>query len=559
VRSTARPGALYLVASLALLALSAPATAAPRRITGELNRPGYTVIALTADGRASVAPARTGRFRLRPPAERVTLHLRAPDGTYAGPVVFGRNRTGRRAFVGVRAGARLGRVEIAVRRGYARLARRLPARSVDKDRPARARRGIPIGAGVVGRVRSRPPRDPIPGDVDLDGVEDPLDIDDDGDLVLDDFDRSTAVRAAQAPMPPSPPRARLTTSLHLEFGQSANANALTLAGLDRDEIAQQIDTALSAGGRLAVETAAGAELDCGGAANPSPPPPWLGGREYCRRGGTGIAPSAVPPEFPECCDSQPGDPPGGDGFGTVPMSVGFDAPFTLLPRTPQINTRDEIVVRFIDAEPFPVVLPYVFATVPVLVSYHDTAGNSGTVTYPPAAGSPSDLPVAAGTDSQVRVTMTLWRPQRRPIGTGEHREACLDATPPCDWIDIGGLTYSIGAEGAGGPCQQSAYSEDDPTTPQVEDDPNLTVPTDAVTDEGRGFRDSERVAGEPFDRPADPANRLTFTVNLTQCQPSTPAWHSGESRRVRLVATPPQDPVTATRGKAQQILQFRHR
>src|SRR3989442_5033712 len=78
--------ALCLVAYLALLAASTPAAAAPRRITGELTKPGYTVIALAANGKARAVRASAGGFKLRPPAERVTLHLRAPDGTYAGPL-----------------------------------------------------------------------------------------------------------------------------------------------------------------------------------------------------------------------------------------------------------------------------------------------------------------------------------------------------------------------------------------------------------------------------------------------------------------------------------------
>jgi hypothetical protein len=54
----------------------------------------------------------------------------APDGKYAGPVVVGRK--GAYAILGARAGARLGRVKIDARRGYARL--------------ARTRHGVPLGA-----------------------------------------------------------------------------------------------------------------------------------------------------------------------------------------------------------------------------------------------------------------------------------------------------------------------------------------------------------------------------------------------------------------------------
>src|SRR2546422_4041405 len=94
--------------------MSAPVGAAPRPISGKLSRPGYTVIALAADGKARVVRARRGAFRLRPPAGRVTLHLRAANGIYAGPIVVG--RAGTRAIVGVKAGAPLRRVN--ARRGH---------------------------------------------------------------------------------------------------------------------------------------------------------------------------------------------------------------------------------------------------------------------------------------------------------------------------------------------------------------------------------------------------------------------------------------------------------
>jgi hypothetical protein len=111
------------LALVALVAVSAPAAAAPKRITGKLSRPGYTVIALAASGKARVARATSGKFRVRPPAGSVTLQLRGTDGIYAGPVVVGRQKRGKLAILGVRAGARLGR--ISVRRGYAKVSRRL--------------------------------------------------------------------------------------------------------------------------------------------------------------------------------------------------------------------------------------------------------------------------------------------------------------------------------------------------------------------------------------------------------------------------------------------------
>lgn len=78
-----------MVAALALLAVSVSPAAARKPITGKLSQPGYTVIALAASGKAASARTRRGSFRLRPPADTVTLHLRAANGVYSGPIVVG--------------------------------------------------------------------------------------------------------------------------------------------------------------------------------------------------------------------------------------------------------------------------------------------------------------------------------------------------------------------------------------------------------------------------------------------------------------------------------------
>src|SRR5215211_824897 len=111
--SRSRAVAVATAAAL-VVAFSPSAGAAPRALSGKLSKKGYTVIALATNGRARTTVARP-RFKLVPPGSRVTLHLRGRDGHYAGPVVVG--RAGKRSIVGVKAGAKLGRVR--VRNGYA--------------------------------------------------------------------------------------------------------------------------------------------------------------------------------------------------------------------------------------------------------------------------------------------------------------------------------------------------------------------------------------------------------------------------------------------------------
>lgn len=526
MQSRARVGASCLGALLAVLAPSGPAAAASKPITGELSKRGYTVIALAENGKAKSVRAEGRRFRLAPSGKSVTLHLRAANGTYAGPIVVGGR--GRFAIVGVRAGARLG--VIKVRRGYARVSRKLPRESLDAKRKARAKKGVPIGAKRFGRVRSKRPRGGVPGDRDLDGIPDVLDIDDDGDLVLDNLEHAGA--ASVVPTAGAAQAANelfdVLTGLSLELERTANANA---APPGSPLTVDQIDAALSSSGRLLMAILPGdsPELDCGGSPNASPPPPLVGGLVYCSTGGTGRVFQAGALPFPDCCDTE--DPP--DGFGTLTRDPNSPPPpatpfFTLAhgTGTSQIGTGDVLIERVMRGgveSQFPTALQFVFATVPALVSYRDTAGNAATVSYPVAAPAPgfpdptpggpgtmgNGFPVAAGADGDVVLTLTFWRPQREPI-----------PPEPGPWTDIGGLTYStvvqhLGTPPAGTtvqqPCPQSAYS----TTP---DQPLAPPPSGAGLTDQRG------------DQSASVDNKLTYTLNLTQCLASLgTSWDSGEA------------------------------
>lgn len=495
---------------LVVLAASAPAEAAKKPITGKLSERGYTVIALGASGKAKAVRANP-KFKLRPLARRVTLHLRARDGTYAGPVVIGKKRHGRLAILGVEAGARLGNVKVNQRKGYAKVTR-LAKRFVDGKREARAKKGVPIGAGNFGRVRSKDTHGGAPGDPDLDGVPDPLDIDDDGDLVLDDNDRSGAARASQAEnefhvFP------RLTVPL--DATTNANAGALT---------EQQADATLVSYGDLLISILGdSAELDCGDA---------LTGLIYCRPGGTGTTfepgvPNGQP--FPDCCD------PDGDGFGMLTPDAGSQSispPFgamTLHTRatTAQMGTGDVLIQRVTTGgveTDFTSTQQYVFATAPALHAFTDSAGNSTTISYPVTPPDPgtgmgggpgtreTPIPVEGGpcppsgppacVDGDVVLTLTYWRPQRTRIsGDPEPQSGESDK-----WTDIGGLVFTAQLADIGFRCPQTTLSESDPN---LEPPGSSSLP--AFSNDQGGFLD------QAPDQSANPANTFTYTVDLTQC------------------------------------------
>jgi hypothetical protein len=495
-----------------LLSAGAPEAATPKPITGKLSKGGYTVIALAANGKATSVRAPRGSFKLNAPAPTVTLHLRGSNGRYAGPIVVGVK--GKLAVVGVKRGAKLG--TIRVRSGYARVAKRVPRKYLDLRRLARARKGVPIGAGVFGRVAVRGVSQgagsaPRGLDPDRDGVPNALDIDDDGDRVLDNFELQATGRAVMGTLGMSQtqqqpqPSGFVFHSLSLALFEPANVHAGPVT-------TEQIDSILPIRGGLAVAKVPGdaRELDCGGLV-------------YCSLGGTGRVgrgpdPSRFPGErFPECCD------PDGDGFGSIDGPHGNAHLFFLGhgATSAQIRTGDVLIERVttggVESE-FPVTLQSVIATVPALVSYSDGQGTSVTIPYP---NNPHDqYPVKAGPGGQVVVTMTLWRPQRKPI-------------PPetAEWIDVGGLMYQVHAActpGAGPGC--SPPQEACPQDAYATADPNLGGRPASLP----AFHDGA-LSDLASDRPASPTNTLTFSINLTRCLAVNGlSWAPGEGAGFRL-------------------------
>lgn len=514
-----------VLSTVTALLVAAPAEAKQKPITGKLSKPGMTVIALASSGKATSVVATRGAFKLVPPANKVTLQLRAKDGTYAGPVVVGGK--GATALLGLKAGAKLGLIR--VKNGYAKPARLPSSRIINKSVRSQAKRGVPIGAGVFGRVTSSKKSAAGSGrDADLDGIPGAFDVDDNGNLVLDNFERTTGAAGLKgldvlpppvqpppgqpapgpAPGQPGPGRPgpggdaaegfRLFSNLKLSMQQSLNANAGSVTDA-------QIDAAMSSTATLAIQVAGGteAQLDCGGLT-------------YCSAGGTGTTLEGNK-AFPGCCDAD------GNGFGTiVPGSTGD---FQLHPgaNAADIGSGDSFIEHVTSdgkETQIPGVLNYIFSTTPALKTW-TTAAGSGSPAYPIAPneiGTPGNpIPVAASGDAIA--TLTFWRPQRKAIeGSGEGS----------GWVDIGRLRYTAdvpnGPSGASpsstpsngpGNCAASTYA----TT-----DPHLSVA-------GQSPQDTAE------DGPADPANTLTFSVNLTQCLAAAGiTWNSGETLGVDIQA-----------------------
>jgi len=483
------------VAAFLVLLLSAPASApakGSKPITGKLSKPGYTVIALGANGRATSVHVKKQRFKLRPPAERVTLHLRTADGTYGGPVVVGRVERGKVAILGVEAGAKLGRVELKVRKGYAKVKRKRAERWIDATREARAKQGIPIGAGKLGLVRSKRIKGGAPGDSDLDGVPDTLDIDDDGDLILDGYDPSTKARASGV---------ALQSARTAFFNVNTTLSPIATGGVNINGGSSDQQIAAAQQEREWIGLLWGgvdpgsAEVDCGTLV-------------YCSAGGTGrylatgVTPFADALPFPACCD------PDGDGRGslldTQPSAAASDFHGMLLyvgAPAGQIGAGDVLIERATSGgTPVELVstMGFVFSTYPVLAAYDDGQGDSETFSYPNAN---APLPVRAGPSGDVVVKLTFWRPQRRRI-EGEQGKS--------EWMDVGHLDYTASARPRFSPipshCPLSSYSDIDPNlTAQPSGDP---LPP--------GFEETH-LEDLKDDQPSSPVNTFTYTLNLTAC------------------------------------------
>ena len=419
-----RAGLLCVATSVALVLTLAPPGAARPAIRGKLSEPGYTVIALTSGGKATSVRAGTRTFKLRPPGAAVTLHLRGADGVYAGPLVA--RDEGTRAIVGVRAGAKLGAIEVVPATGYARTTTKQGKRELDRTRTARAKDGVPIGAGVFGRVRAKPKRGAVPGDLDIDGIPDRADIDDDGDRVLDKVDRTPRASKAQSPGHQDPfDLASALGAVPLEDTANVNAGSTD----------EQIAAVLPLFGFLSTSApdADSVELDCGGTANPSPPPPLVGGLSYCSYGGTGRVELPAPRNvFPECCD------PDRDGWGELePRVVGPDFVAFHLDHgatSSQMGTGDTLILRITEdgrETQLTDTQQFIFATTPALVSYVDEAGNGrSSRTRSRRAGRG---PTAMGFPSPTGPTPTRTRKSRsrsgRPSGV-RRRPAVRAAARP---------------------------------------------------------------------------------------------------------------------------------
>ena len=506
-----------LVTVCLLGAAAAPRSAAAATVSGVLeNGADFRVVLLQADGKGKkVAPDASGAFTIAGvKLKNASLHIVYPDGMYYGPVVLKAKAT--KAYATIKGTQTLSLGAIVLRDGYAKVGRIAASRvQVLAAYTARARNGVPVGVAKLGRVRTPNPMGMRGdgGDLDLDGVAGAFDIDDNGNLILDNFDRtgrgfrrppaggwggfgaSRAVAGARGedggPPPLRQPDQLTMVSQFWVNGVPGPWPVFTVTPVLNANIPGIQDLEALINHYLPGSLFMGTEVPVDGPATID----GLG-NSYLRAH-TVADPAYAGATFP-IVDESPGT---FDASGALQVWVSNGEIRPVAPGTGigEVAAGDCYVVTASNGVQYPAILNYAFYTTPALKSYRfDTDAETTEVAYD-AGGVPPQghilVPRGATT-----VTLTFWRPQRK-ASPGE-------AASAGGWIDIGGLWWGLDV------------LPPDGTTVDL---------TNAILEpmaNGSPFPRSPYTGGllDPTpDQPADPGHVITFTFSMAA---AFPGWDS---------------------------------
>lgn len=501
------------------LVVAAPASAAT--LSGSIKGGrGLQIVVLQASGKGKKVriTKANGAFSVSASSlEGASVQIVDESGGYVGPVLLGGK--GSRVYGTIKGKGSLALGAIAMKRGYGLAVAPTGRYQTSSAYTVTARNGKPIGAERIGRVKVGNGISALKGyngqgrDADLDGVPGAFDVDDNGNLILDNVDRTTragktprsaSTRQAVCPPPPQPvtpgcvnptPAGGGTATTSTDFRMFSNFKLtdvvninLYLAG-STSAMQPLIDAAFPGTLTLATQVIGGAtaNLDCLGAT-------------YCATHSTG---GVTYPLLNGAAATVTGT--------TIAISPGSTGDAQIKPgaEVADIGSGDAFI-QTAGGSSYPGILNFVFNTAPAV--YSVTANGAETVlTYTAATGyaagnlgmTPS-TPITVGTDGVI--TLKWWRPQR-PAIDGESSAS--------GWIDIGGLQYTADAPnparlatgvtvGSGpGNCAVTAYS--------------------APVSNGTAFTNtgSEGVLDPAADAATDPANPtanlLQFTLNAKAC------------------------------------------
>jgi hypothetical protein len=504
---------LPFIVLLALITTS-NALAAQKPIKGTLNKlpsSGTKLLAISDDGKSTTVTLSKKSFSIIPPGASARLYL-LKSGKITGQIVLSKCKGSSRTptacsktqvYTSFRAGKNLGTIS---KSGLVYLVKAVSLGSVIASTKTTAKNFIPVGLATNGLPSSQVARTALgvtalattPTDVDKDGLVEALDIDDNGNGIIDNYD-SVGVTQPENSF-------RVFSNLKLDMDASINLHATGLS-------TERVDAALRSVQTLAIAVAGGTgettELDCGGLT-------------YCSSGGTGEAPPNNGSSFPGTAGGT--FDPDGDGFGTITKGATGDFQLATKAASSAISGGDTFIERVTSADGterrIPGTLNFVFTSTPALKTIAINADAAQTIDYSVSVNRLGAINncLSVPSSGPVSVTMVGWRPQRPGVSSaGESTH--VDIGNSKITIDIPNAPTTTGAGGgAAGPgnCAVGTY---------LESDANLSMG-------GDGLQDNKG------DIAADAANTYQFTVDVTGCLAAAPggaiAWNPNEKLQLDL-------------------------
>lgn len=496
---------LALVAVVATAFAAAPATAAT--VSGTLKSgKGYTIVVVQSNGQAKKLKVTSskGTFKVTGVTlSGASLNLISATGHYWGPVVLA--GSGSKVYETIKGSGNLALGTVTRKTGYAVAVAPKARYQTSAAYTVKAGKGKPVGASTLGRVMVGNGTSTLAGysgagkDADLDGIPGAFDIDDNGNLILDNVDRSgragkrlMLVRAfgpelrdicptpdqpqpAGCTQPPSSPPSSMTTEVKifsnfkLTDSTSINANIVAITDL-YPLIAAAVPTTVT----LATEVIGGATaaLDCLG-------------NTYCASHSVGsvtypfvnFAAATYTGTYLDLATGTTGD--AQISPGAAPAEIGSGNAF----------------IEMVGSSSYPGTLNFVFNTGPALVSYNVGSGVQ-TVSYDAAGVATTGMSQAAPitlTAGATSLTATFWRPQREAL-----------STETGTWTDIGGLNFRA----------------DTPNIPAGSTKHSCVGAYSAATSNGTAVATtatSDGVLDPALDAQANVANTVTWTIDLATC------------------------------------------
>jgi hypothetical protein len=463
-------------------------------IQGKLNvedASSYRIAVIQSDGKstiAKVAENRKFRFKLNElTSQNASIHAVAGSGRYMGPIVAPQGKNALTRLSGD--SGNLGNLKVS--NGFITVSKTSGLFSSKNKVSFNQTTGTP-GSGNFGLVLSGANTKSTIGiksganpgdDTDKDGIPNLIDVDDDGNLILDTFDSNFVEFDGAKPY--------LFSNLVGDPSNTVNANAQsvsqdTIDNFVKDNLSVVVGYNSKNDGDIQ-----SANVDCLGL-------------PYCGTNGLatiyGLGGIDLPSDFPvnslwSTFDSD------SDGFPNLyvyPEKTRSEIIIKPNVTTSQIGPGDSLLFKINfakESRTYPLVLSYIFVTVPAAISVNDGTTTT-SLTYPGNLSSPAapGNPIHLASKS---LTINYWRPQRAAIQGAESGTL----------IDMGNLKYgvdlSVQSQGANGI-----------TLCEAEDFSGLssTLSLSTGSNNGTGVLVDSRADGAP-----DSTQTLSFTVNLESC------------------------------------------